>query len=217
MKFQDNYKTTKIFILIILIIIFIITILFSLKIQNNVNNTSQENINSNGRQEKVENKTNSIFGDLLEKNIEINDDTVNKVPSSYIIPLKKHTYQTFNNCGPATLSMLLSYQDVSVGQDELGKKMRPYQNTTGDNDDKTVFTYEFTDWVNNYGNDYQVKAINLPNGNIELLKKFISSDIPVVVKIWLNAKEDIGHFALIRGYDDSKQIVIKDDSYYGPN
>jgi len=124
-----------------------------------------------------------------------------------------HVYQTFNNCGPATLSMAMAWYGVKVSQEELASKMRPYQHPKGDNDDKTIFTYEFVNWANEYG----LQAIGRVNGDIELLKKFISNGIPVVVKTWLKPNEDIGHFRFVTGYDDNKQMIIQDDSYDGPN
>lgn len=125
----------------------------------------------------------------------------------------KHTYQTFNNCGPATLSMILSWYGKNVSQKELGDKMRPFQIASGDNDDKTIFTYEFVDWAKEYG----LEAAGRVNGDIDLLKTFTANGIPVVVKTWLHPNEDIGHFRIVRGFDESKQVIIQDDSYEGPN
>ena len=124
-----------------------------------------------------------------------------------------HVYQSFNNCGPATLSMAMAWYGVKVSQEELAKNMRPFQHPKGDNDDKTIFTYEFVNWANEYG----LEAIGRVNGDIELLKKFISNGIPVVVKTWLKPNEDIGHFRFVTGYDENKQIIVQDDSYEGPN
>jgi tetratricopeptide (TPR) repeat protein len=152
-------------------------------------------------------------GDKLQENGE-KSDLIIKEPGNYsLLTNPKHIYQTFNNCGPATLSMILSWYGRDVGQKELGDKMRPYQNTEGDNDDKTIFTYEFVDWTKEYGFD----AIDRVNGDIELLKSFTANDIPVVVKTWLHVGEDIGHFRIIRGFDEAKQVIIQDDSYEGPN
>ncbi len=132
---------------------------------------------------------------------------------SALIPNTHHTYQTFNNCGPATLSMILNWHGANVTQEELGGVMRPWQNADGDNDDKTIFTYEFVNWAKEYG----FEALGRRNGDIELLKKFTANGIPVVVKTWLNVGEDIGHFRLVRGFDESRQIIVQDDSYHGPN
>lgn len=135
-------------------------------------------------------------------------------PGSYaLLDNPNHVYQTFNNCGPATLSMILSWYGITVSQDELANKMRPYQNQEGDNDDKTIFTYEFVDWAETYG----VKAVGRVNGDIKLLKTFTANGIPVVVKTWLNPGEDIGHFRIVRGFDEENQVIIQDDSYQGPN
>src|SRR3990167_6724514 len=95
-----------------------------------------------------------------------------------LVDNKYHTYQTFNNCGPATLSMILNWYGVNASQSELGDQMRPYQVASGDNDDKTIFTYEFVEWAEKYG----LKAVGRRNGDIELLKRFTANSIPVVVK-----------------------------------
>jgi len=147
------------------------------------------------------------------------DLVINKPGEYALLPNPNHTYQTFNNCGPATLSMILSWYGQDVSQRELGDKMRPYQNSDGDNDDKTIFTYEFVDWANEYG----FEAIDRVNGDIELLKTFTANGIPVVVKTWLHVGEDIGHFRIVRGFDEreaapfGRQVIIQDDSYEGPN
>ncbi len=133
--------------------------------------------------------------------------------NSELLDSPRHVYQSFNNCGPATLSMVLSWYGVNTSQEELGNKMRPYHNPDGDNDDKTIFSREFVYWAEEYG----LEAVSRVNGDIELLKKLTANGFPVVVKTWLHANDDIGHFRVVRGYDDSAQKVIQDDSYQGPN
>jgi len=125
----------------------------------------------------------------------------------------KVAYQTFNNCGPATLSMILSYYEVYKAQKELGDEMRPYQHPKGDNDDKTIFPIEFVTWVEKFG----LKAFYRPNGSLQLIKLLTANGIPVVVKTWLRPNEDIGHFRIVRGFDEGSQKIISDDSYFGPN
>lgn len=131
----------------------------------------------------------------------------------YEIPRKLQVYESFNNCGPATLSMLLSYYGINVTQKELGKKLRPYQNPQGNNDDKSVFLPELASAAETYG----MVTFYRPDGTIELLKTLIANDIPVIVETWLHPNEDIGHYRLVRGFDDTRQEIIQDDSYQGPN
>ncbi len=134
-------------------------------------------------------------------------------PSSVNLSSFNHSYQTFNNCGPATLSMSLGWFGKKVSQKELGDKMRPWQVANGDNDDKTIFTDEFVAWAREYG----YEAIARPNGDIDTLKKFTANGIPIVVKTMLHANDDIGHFRIVKGYDETKQVIIQDDSFEGPN
>jgi len=130
-----------------------------------------------------------------------------------LLPGTKVAYQTFNNCGPATLSMILFYYEVYKTQKELGDEMRPYQHSKGDNDDKTIFPHEFIVWVEKFG----LKALYRPNGSIQLIKLLTANGIPVVVKTWLRPNEDIGHFRIVRGFDEGAKVIIDDDSYFGPN
>lgn len=144
-----------------------------------------------------------------------------KTPGEFaLLDNPKHTYQTFNNCGPATLSMMLSWYGKDVSQKELGNLMRPYQVQSGDNDDKTIFTDEFVEWARRYG----FEAVGRAGGDINLLKTFTANGIPVVVKTWLHPNDDIGHFRIVRGFDERTHLpagkagaIIQDDSYEGPN
>lgn len=137
--------------------------------------------------------------------------TPDPIPTTYVIPIRHHTFQTFNNCGPAALSMALSYYDINVSQHELGNQLRPFQNPQGDNDDKSVTLEELA----NKATEYDLVAYHRPNGNIELMKQFIANDIPVVTRTWLEPNEDIGHYRVVRGYEDN--ILIQDDSLQGKN
>lgn len=121
--------------------------------------------------------------------------------------------QTFNNCGPATLSMVMSWAGTPRDQNYLGSVMRPYQNPAGDNDDKSISSAEFVRWAQ----EFELYAINRPNGTIDLLKTFTTNGIPVVVKSWLNPNEDIGHFRVITGFNENTQTLFYQDSYNGPD
>lgn len=137
--------------------------------------------------------------------------TEKPLPQSYIIPQEFQVFQSFNNCGPASLSMLLAYHNVTVSQEILGQELRPYQNLSGNNDDKSVTLSELAQEAESYG----LIAYHRPNGNLEIAKKLIANDIPFIVRTWLNPNEDIGHYRVVRGYDDLTQEFIQDDSYQG--
>jgi len=137
--------------------------------------------------------------------------TVEAVPRQYQISGGDHFFQTFNNCGPTSLSMTLSFYDINVSQAELGDFLRPYQITNGDNDDKSVTLTELAEKSKEYG----FTPYHRPGGNIKLLKKFISNDIPVITRTLTRVGEDIGHYRVIFGYDDTQ--IIQNDSLQGRN
>ncbi|MBI2011939.1 C39 family peptidase [Candidatus Daviesbacteria bacterium] len=132
---------------------------------------------------------------------------------SKVIPGRTHVFQTFNNCGPAALSMALSYYDKNITQEELGLQLRPFQVPGGDNDDKSVTLEELAEKSKEYG----FIPFHRPNGNIELMKMFITYDLPIITRTLLKENEDIGHYRVIRGYDDLTNELIQDDSMQGKN
>lgn len=135
------------------------------------------------------------------------------------LPLQKtlennyHVFQTFNNCGPASLSMALSYFNITITQKELGEQLRPWQIPGGNNDDKSVTLKELAEKANEFG----LTTYQRPNGNIDLIKAFISNDMPIIVRTWTKENESIGHYRVIKGYDDVTGDIIQDDSLQGKN
>jgi len=139
--------------------------------------------------------------------------TPTEIPIRMDLANDYHVYQTFNNCGPASLSMALSHYDIFISQDELGEALRPYQNPTGDNDDKSVTLDE----IGKKAKEYDLIPYHRADGDIELLTRLIALDLPVITRTWLKADEDIGHYRVVTGYDKFSREIIQDDSYQGPN
>ncbi len=139
--------------------------------------------------------------------------TIPPSPTTKILTGGYQTFQTFNNCGPASLSMTLRYFDINVSQHELGDALRPYQVASGDNDDKSTTLPEMKKKAEEDG----LLAYHRPAGNIDLLKNFINMGVPVITRTWTKVNEDIGHFRVVKGYDDAKKVVIQDDSLQGAN
>lgn len=147
------------------------------------------------------------------KPVSQNDNKPKPIPSKMTLQSNYHVYETFNNCGPATLSMVLRYYDTKKSQKEIADIIRPYQHPRGDNDDKSISFSEFSDYIK----QFDLVGVAKVNGDVNTLKKIIANNVPVVTHNWLNEKDTIGHFIIIKGYDDTKSQFILDDSYYGPN
>ncbi len=123
-----------------------------------------------------------------------------------ILPAAKWVPQTYNNCGPATTSMVLQYFGKNVSQEETKAALR--SNPT----DSNVFTYEIRDYLKN---KWGVESKLMYNGSVELIKTLISNGFYVVIEDTLHPNEDIGHTTIIRGFDDDQGILIADDSFLG--
>lgn len=140
-------------------------------------------------------------------------EDVQGIPKSKILPFNYHVFQTFNNCAPAALSIALSYYGIHKSQELLASELRPYNNKKGLNDDKSTTPDELGAKAEKYGLTFYYR----PNGNIELLKKLIANDFPVLMRTLLEADEDFAHYRVIKGYDDTTREIIQDDSYQGKN
>ena len=139
-----------------------------------------------------------------------NIDTVDvqEAGSSALLPGAKWVPQTFNNCAPATTSMILQYFGYSVGQDITKADLRTNE------DDKNVFTYEIRDYLKS---KYNIESKLFYNGDIDRIKLLLANGFYIMAEDWLHPNEDIGHDTIIRGFDDAQGVFIADDSYIGVN
>jgi hypothetical protein len=134
-------------------------------------------------------------------------------PVQKILPTDYHVFQSFNNCGPAALSMALRFYGVEKSQEELGRTLRPWQNAEGINDDKSVTLEELAEESKKYG----FVPYHRPNGDMEKIKLFITYDMPVITRTWLTPTEDIGHYRVVKGYNAETGQIIQDDSLQNKN
>jgi len=133
------------------------------------------------------------------------------IPRAHEITGGTQTFQTFNNCGPASLSMALSFYGISASQQELGNDLRPWQNSQGDNDDKSVTLSELSQKASEFG----FTAYHQPAGDIETMKAFISQGIPVIARTLLELGSDIGHYRVLYGFNDATNEFTQNDSLQG--
>lgn len=122
-----------------------------------------------------------------------------------------HEYQKWNNCGPANLSMALSYWGWQGDQRDTAAYLKPNQR------DKNVMPYEMVAYVNQ---ETALKAIWRPGGDLDMLKRLIAAGYPVIVEKGFEGEGFdgwMGHYELLTAYDDEKQQVLAQDSYIMPN
>jgi tetratricopeptide (TPR) repeat protein len=130
-------------------------------------------------------------------------------PTAYIDGLRIIA-QTFNNCGPANLAMVLNYFGHNVSQAEVGGVVRPIR------EDANVSPWE----LSAYANDHTPLAAGYyAGGDIELLKRLVAAGFPVIVEKGYMPSERLGwmgHYLTLVGYDDAGQTFTGMDSYLGP-
>lgn len=121
----------------------------------------------------------------------------------------KHDYQRWNNCGPTTLEMYLSFFGKNDTQVQIANVLKP------DPDDKNVSPDEIATYARGDG----LNALVRINGSLDRIKLLLSNGLPVMVETGFDPPQAhqgwMGHYRLITGYDDKS--FITQDSYDGPN
>jgi tetratricopeptide (TPR) repeat protein len=132
-----------------------------------------------------------------------------------------HLYQNMNNCGPAALAMALSYwgwpEDLEDYlrdgrqrelQDAIARALKP------EPQDKNVGPPELAAYIEQAT---PFKARVRAAGDLELLQHFIAAGFPVIVQRGLDSYVWLGHYQVVSGYEDSRQLFYVYDSYLGPS
>ena len=133
------------------------------------------------------------------------------IPASASLSGIRHEYQQFNNCAPASLSMVMSYWGWTGNQIETRAYLRP----NFEADDKNVNPFEIVDYVEK---NTQYDALWRVGGDLEVLKRLLAAGFPVLIEKGLDPHDDawLGHYQIVSGYDDAKSQFLVYDSYEGP-
>jgi tetratricopeptide (TPR) repeat protein len=135
------------------------------------------------------------------------------LPASVTLSPFVHEYQGWNNCGPATLSMLLNFWGWDGNQTKIANALKPNK------EDKNVMPYELERYVlenSLYG------VFNRMAGSLDDLRRIIAAGFPVMIEkgMIVPGRADLGwmgHYTLVMGYDDGARTILTQDSYHGPD
>ena len=135
--------------------------------------------------------------------------TPTSLPSSVLLKGISCERQLMNNCGPATLSMYLSYYDWGKNQNAAAAVLKPNAK------DVNVMPYEVVDFVNQHT---ALHALWRYGGDLLTIKTLLNAGFPVMIEkgfepYSLRNEGWMGHYNLVVGYDDEKQILTVQDSY----
>jgi hypothetical protein len=132
------------------------------------------------------------------------------IPDQFTLTGIQHEYQRFNNCGPANLSMTLSYWEWVGDQTDTAAYLR------GGEYDKNVMPSEMADFVNEKSG---LSALARVGGELETIKKFIAAGFPVLIEKGYDPPDDdwMGHYLTFNGYDDNLDQFTTQDSLILPD
>ncbi len=105
--------------------------------------------------------------------------------------------QSYNNCGPASVAILLAYYDHWITQYTVNEQVSPGPSPCN-----------IADYMPQYQLQARAYRSSRPRDPIRLL---LANEIPVIVGQLLAVDERIGHYRVIKGYDDVAQEFITDD------
>lgn len=129
------------------------------------------------------------------------------LPASVRLTGFVHDWQTWNNCGPTTISMNLSYFG------ELGTQVEAAQFLKPNGNDKNVNPAELAAYAETLGFVARVEV----GGSVEGLQRLLASGFPVIVEMWLDPEDagGLGHYRLLTGYDGAEGVFLAQDSLRG--
>lgn len=141
-------------------------------------------------------------------------------PTPTLVPLPRtvrlegitHQFQEWNNCGPATLAMTLSYFGIRARQSDTAAFLKPNP------EDRNVTPEEMVDYVLS---ETDILALNRVNGDIYTLRRLLAAGLPVILEIGIEPPGEFrwlgwyGHYMLLVAYDDDRQQFWVYDSWLG--
>lgn len=134
--------------------------------------------------------------------------TLSPAPASYQVENMGLEYQAFNNCGPANLSMMVTYWGWPSTQYVTEAGLKTHK------DDRNVMLSEMRDYVIA---KTDLSALIRYGGTIDTLKHLVSGGFPVLLERGHTDDEDgwMGHYSIVIAYDDAAQTVRIPDTLLG--
>ncbi|MFN8475473.1 MAG: C39 family peptidase [Anaerolineae bacterium] len=126
-------------------------------------------------------------------------------PASVLLDPVGRVWQTLNNCGPASVSMILAYYGHRVSQADAQTALRPDPQQWG----------MLAGAVPPYVAQFDLEARILDRGTIDNVKALLDKGVPVIVAQWLSEANPLPHYRVVVGYDDARGVLIVNDPDLG--
>lgn len=135
--------------------------------------------------------------------------TATPLPSQHFISGLTIIPQTFNNCSPANLTMVLNFYGQNLSQEKVATTLKPNAN------DRNVSPEEMAAYVQSSN---QLGATVFYGADFDFLRRLLAADFPVITEQGYDPADDewMGHYLTLVGYDDLAQSFWAMDSLLGP-
>jgi tetratricopeptide (TPR) repeat protein len=137
------------------------------------------------------------------------------LPASVAMTAPAWEKQTPNNCGPASLALYMRMFGWEGTQEDIAQLLKPQTDDRNVNVEELVyFVRTRAGWLNA---EFRV------GGDIERLKAFLAAGIPIMIEegfildetYWPNDDHWAGHYLLLTGYDEARQVFTGQDTFRG--
>ncbi len=134
--------------------------------------------------------------------------TLAPVPAAFELDGMGLEYQTFNNCGPANLSMNLTFWGWPTTQAVTKAGLRTHE------DDRNVMLSEMRDFVIE---KTSLSALFRYGGTLDTVKRLVSNGYPILLERGHTDPDNgwMGHYSIVTAYDDARQTVRIPDTLLG--
>jgi len=112
--------------------------------------------------------------------------------------------QTFNDCGPASIAMVLSYYGVQIPETQISLATKP-----------TPTSYMQVSQIGRYLAPFGLEASTFSGGQVQHVTSLIRLGVPVIALQFLRGVGDIPHFRVVSGFDDQAGLLYLNDPLLG--
>jgi tetratricopeptide (TPR) repeat protein len=134
-----------------------------------------------------------------------------RLPPAARVDGLRFEFQTWCNCGPVNLTMVLSYYGWTHDQQTAAAWLKP---TVAD---KNVAPDDLVAYVAHQTDLPTLRALWRYGGDLDRIKAFIAAGMPVIIESGFQPPEHewMGHYITVVAYDDAVQTIWVYDSYNG--
>ncbi|WP_337193042.1 C39 family peptidase [Deinococcus xianganensis] len=126
-------------------------------------------------------------------------------PSGYVLQGMPLVRQTFNACGPASITQVLEYYGIRVTQAAVSAQTRP-----------TSRSYMTARAIVDYAPQVGMEARLFRGGSVQTVRSAIRNGLPLIVlQTQMIAGRSIPHWRVASGFDDARRLVYLMDPLLG--